>query len=122
MADAKPPSTSDLLLLIPGFYVVTNPDTTAHAGEDYYLNPPKKEEERTLRETVSNPLYLNSPNAAWRKVRFRDWLIATLFGSIADKKHDFTAISEPVLYSIDLLGKKFDRVSDGRCVVSGENG
>lgn len=113
MADAKPPSTSDLLLLIPGFQFVKNPDTTAHSGEDYYLNPPVRTDERTLRETVSNPLYLNSPKAAWDKVRFRDWLIATLIGNIAGKKHDFSAISEPVLYSFDLLGNKFDRNIDG---------
>ncbi len=52
MADAKPPSTSDLLLLIPGFQIVKDPDLTAHSGEDYYLNPPVRSDERTLRETV----------------------------------------------------------------------
>ncbi|HYJ87819.1 MAG TPA: DUF6603 domain-containing protein [Pyrinomonadaceae bacterium] len=113
MAEAKPPSTSDLLLLIPGFQIVKTPDLSAHSGEDYYLNPPIRSDERTLRETAANQLYLNSPQAAWNNVRFRDWLIATFFGNIADKKHDFTAISEPVLYSMDLLGKKFDRYSEG---------
>lgn len=110
---AEPPSTSDLLLLIPGFKVVKNPDLTADFGEDYYLNPAERSNERTLRETAGNILYLNSPNAAWQNVRFRDWLIATLFGNIADNKHDFTAISEDVRYSIDLLAKKFTRDSDG---------
>ncbi len=113
MAEAKPPSTSDLLLLILGFQIMKDPDLSAHSGADYYLNPTKKGEERTLRETVSNQPLLKSPQAAWASVRFRDWLIATLFGNIADKKHDFTAISEPVRYSMDLLGKKFDRYSDG---------
>ena len=113
MADAKPPSTSDLLLLMTGLRIVKAPDTTAHSGEDYYLNPPGQTRERTLRETISNPLYLHSPNAAWREVRFRDWLISRLFAGITDNKHDFTAISEPVLYSIDLLGKKYERGAPG---------
>lgn len=113
MAEAKPPSTSDLLLLIFGIQIVKSPDTTADSGEDYYLNPPLRTAERTLRETISNPLYLNNPSNAWKNVAFRDWLIARLFAGIADNKHDFTAISEPVLYSMDLLGKKYDRYSPG---------
>src|SRR6185369_15858233 len=108
MADAKPPSTSDLLLLMTGLQLVKAPDTTADAGEDYYLNPPLQTRERTLRETFANPLYLFNPLAAWKEVRFRDWLISKLFAGITDNKHDFTAISEPVLYSMDLLGKKYE--------------
>lgn len=113
MADAKPPSTSDLLLLITGLQIVKAPDATADSGEDYYLNPPVQTRERTLRETFSNPLYLHNPSTAWKQVRFRDWLIAKLFASIADNKHDFTAISEPVLYSMDLLGKKYEAGAPG---------
>ena len=108
MADAKPPSTSDLLQLMTGLQIVKTPDTTANSGEDYYLNPPVQTRDRTLRETVSNPKYLNDPFDAWRQVRFRDWLISKLFAGITDNKHDFTAISEPVLYSMDLLGKKYE--------------
>jgi hypothetical protein len=108
MADAKPPSTSDLCLLIAGLRLVKNPDTSADFGEDYYLNPPVSTSERTLRESLPNPLYLNSPQKAWNDVHFRDWLIATLFGNIAGNKHDFTAITEPVLYSKDLLAKTFE--------------
>ena len=108
MADAKPPSTSDLLQLMTGLQIVKTPDTTANSGEDYYLNPPVQTRERTLRETVSNPKYLIDPFDAWRQVRFRDWLISKLFAGITDNKHDFTAISEPVLYSMDLLGKKYE--------------
>src|SRR6185436_9818959 len=113
MADAKPPSSSDLLLLMTGLQIAKAPDTTAHSGEDYYLNPPGQTRERTLRETISNPRYLHSPIAAWNEVRFRDWLISRLFAGIADNKHDFTAISEPVLYSMDLLGKKYERGAPG---------
>src|SRR6185369_17797629 len=107
MAEAKPPSTSDLLLLITGLDVVKAPDLTADFGEDYYLNPRKGNEERTLRETISNTKYLLDPFDAWRGVKFRDWLLSTLFGNITDHKHDFTTISQPVLYSMDLLGKKY---------------
>ena len=110
MADAKPPSTSDLLLLMMGLQIVKAPDKTADSGEDYYLNPPLQTRERTLRETTGNPQYLNNPLAAWREVRFRDWLISKLFAAITDNKHDFTAISEPVLYSMDLLGKKLSLI------------
>jgi len=105
---AEPPSTSDLLLLIAGLKKVKNPDTTADFGEDYYLNPKVDQSERTLREALSNPLYLNSPEKAWNDVRFRDWLLATLFGNIAGKKHDFSAINENVVYSKDLLAKRFE--------------
>jgi hypothetical protein len=113
MAEAKPPSTSDLLLLMSGINVVKAPDTTATSGEDYYLNAPVRTSERTLRETTSNTLYIYNPFAAWANVPFRDWLITRFFAGIADNKHDFTAISEPVLYSMDLLGKKYDRYSPG---------
>jgi len=84
MADAKPPSTSDLLLLMTGLQIVKTPDTTAHSGEDYYLNPPIQTRERALRETISNPQYLYNPFAAWNEVRFRDWLISSLFAGITD--------------------------------------
>ena len=108
MADAKPPSTSDLLLLMMGIQILKAPDTTADSGEDYYLNPPVQTRERTLRETIGNPDYLLNPFTAFRDVHFRDWLISKLFAGITDNKHDFTAISEPVLYSMDLLGKKYE--------------
>ena len=113
MADAKPPSTSDLLLLMTGIQIVKTPDTSAHSGEDYYLNPPVQSRERTLRETIGNPQYLYNPFAAWKEVHFRDWLISRVFAGITDNKHDFTAISEPALYSMDLLGKKYERGAPG---------
>lgn len=109
MAEAKPPSTSDLIFLIAGLHLPKNPDTTADLGEDYYLNPPVQTDERTLRETSLNSSYINSPQAAWDKVKFRDWLIAKLSGEIAGKKQEFKAISEPVLFSKDLLAKSFTR-------------
>ena len=107
MADAKPPSTTDLLLLIAGLQLPRSPDTTADSGEDFYLNEPTTNEQRTLRETQSNPLWLRNPKTAWNNVKFRDWLIATLVAGVADNKHDFTAISEPLIMSMDLLSKEF---------------
>lgn len=107
MADAKPPSTTDLLLLITGLQLPKNPDKSADFGEDFYLNEPTTTEERTLRETQSNPFWLGSPKAAWDGVKFRDWLIATLVAGIADHKTEYTAISEPLLFSMDVLSKEF---------------
>ena len=107
MAEAKPPSTTDLLLLIAGLNLIKSPDLTADSGDDYYLNQPTTTEERTLRESLSNPLWLRNPKTAWNDVRFRDWLVATLAANIADHKNEFTAISEPMLMSLDVLSKEF---------------
>lgn len=107
MADPQPPSTTDLLLLIAGLQLIKKPDTTADSGEDYYLNEPTTKEARTLRESQSNPLWLRDPKAAWDNVKFRDWLVARLIGGIGDNKNVFTAISEPLLFSMDLLSKEF---------------
>lgn len=109
MADANPPSTSDLLLLLFGTQLIKTPNNAAQSGEDYYLNPPKLTEERTLRESTWALLFLLNPGLAWSKVKFRDWLIKTLFSNITDHKHAFNAISEPLICSMDLLGKEYDR-------------
>lgn len=107
MSDPQPPTTTDLLLLIFGLQQVIKPDGTAHKGEDYYLNPPVRSDERTLRETKDNVLWLRDTKTAWDSVRFRDWLITTLFGNIADHKQELTAISENLVSSMDVLGKEF---------------
>lgn len=107
MADAKPPSTTDLLQLITGLQLPKNPDKTADFGEDYYLNAPTTTEERTLRELQPNPFWLGNPKAAWDSVKFRDWLFATLLAGVADHKTEYKAISEPLLFSIDVLSKEF---------------
>src|ERR1041384_3103798 len=103
MADPKIPSTKDLLLLITGFEVPKSPPARGGSGAAYWLNDATNE----LRESKFNGQWLSSPGAAWDAVRFRDWLIATLVGSIAKYKHDFVAISEPLLASVDVLGKEF---------------
>ena len=109
MAEAKPPSTTDLLLLAAGLQLVKSPETNADFGEDYYLNEPTTTEERTLRESLPNPLWLRSPKAAWDSVKFRDWIIGTLAASVTGSKHDFTTISEPLIMSLDVLSKEFKR-------------
>ena len=107
MAEEKSPSTKDLLLLITGFYVPKSPPSTAGSGAVYWLKEATTNEDRELRESKFNDKWLSSPMDAWDNVRFRDWLIATLFGTIAKYKYDFVAISEPLLASIDVLEKEF---------------
>ncbi len=107
MAEAKSPSTKDLLLLLTGFYIPKTPPTQAGTGEVYWLKEATTNEDRELRESKFNDRWISSPGAAWDNVRFRDWLIATAFREIAKKKHGFVAISEPLIGSIDLLGKEF---------------
>jgi len=107
MAEAKSPSTKDLLLLLTGFYVPKTPPAQTGTGEVYWLKEATTNEDRELRESKFNDRWLASPEAAWDGVRFRDWLLATLFREIAKKKHDFVAISEPLIGSIDVLGKEF---------------
>jgi hypothetical protein len=108
MAEAKSPSTKDLLLLITGFYLPKSPpSTTADKGDVYWLKDATTNVDRELRESIFNPKWLGSPEDAWGGVRFRDWLIATLFSEIAKRNHDFVAIEEPLLASIDVLSKEF---------------
>jgi hypothetical protein len=117
MAEGKPPSTTDLFLLIAGVQVLKSPDDTADSGEDYYLNEPQRTEERTLRDTSWNRLWFSSPGAAWEKVRYRDWLIARLAQSIASDKPEFSAISELLLV---FDGRVVQRVHHGMAGATNE--
>lgn len=107
MAEVKSPSIKDLLLLLTGFYVPKSPPQQARTGQDYWLTEARPNEDRDLRESIHNSKWIKSPMAAWEGVRFRDWLVTALFGAIADHKNEFVAISEPMLASIDVLGKEF---------------
>lgn len=109
MAEANPPSTKDLLLLILGFYKLKTPPSGVTSGDAYWLNETHTE----LRESVFNPYWLGSPKAAWNEVKYQDFLIATLLENIAGHQQDFSAISEPLLASIDVLGKEFSRDMKG---------
>src|SRR5262245_51272214 len=113
MAEAQPPSTTDLLLLLAGLKVLKNPDLKAQSGEAYYLNEPTTKEERTLRDALLNTAWLESPKTAWDDVRFRDWLISKLAAGIADHKQLFTTISEPLVVSMDVLSKEFKPAMQG---------
>jgi hypothetical protein len=113
VADVKSPSTKDLLLLITGLEVPKSPPAKADSGKVYWLNEATTTEDRTLRESKLNLSWFASPIAAWDRVRFRDWLIATLFSEIAKNKHEFVAISEPLLASLDVLGTEFTRDMPG---------
>src|ERR1051326_4045842 len=106
MAEVEIPSTKDLLLLIAGLYLPKAPPATADSGQAYWLTEATTGS-RSLRETKANSNWSKSPRAAWDAVRFRDWLLAALFGAIASHKNEFVAIAEPMLASIDVLGKEF---------------
>lgn len=109
MAEAESPSTKDLLLLITGLYSLKNPPTNANNGADYWLN----ESHTKLRDSDVTFGWLLSPKDAWAKVKYRDWLIATAIKEFAGNKQEFVAISEPLIASIDLLGKEFTRDMKG---------
>lgn len=113
MAEVKSPSIKDLLLLLTGFYVPKSPPQQANSGQAYWLTEAKPNEDRNLRESIANSNWSKSPMAAWEGVRFRDWLVTALFGAIAGHKNEFVAISEPVLASIDVLGKEFTHEMKG---------
>ncbi len=113
MAEAKSPSTKDLLLLITGLQVPTTPPKKTDSGDVYWLKEATTNEDRELRESLFNPLWILSPMKAWEGVRFRDWLFATLFKGMAGDKHDFVAIAEPLQASIDVLDKEFTKGMKG---------
>jgi hypothetical protein len=108
MAEVKSFSAKDLLLLITGFYGLKSPPQQANSGQAYWLN-----QDFTLRESIPTQKWLDSPQKAWENVRFRDWLLTALFGAMAGHTNDFVAISEPVLASIDVLGKEFTKDMKG---------
>ncbi|HKR13831.1 MAG TPA: DUF6603 domain-containing protein [Pyrinomonadaceae bacterium] len=109
MAEAEPPSTKDLLLLITGLHSLKAPPTSATSGETYYLN----ETHTALRESDLTHGWLLSPKAAWSKVQYRDWLIATFLKNAAGHNQEFVAISEPLILSFDVLSKEFSRDMKG---------
>src|SRR5215213_1549981 len=107
MAEVKSFSTKDLILLMTGLEVLKSPPASAGMGQVYWLTEGTTTEDRALRDSQFNLRWILSPMAAWDGVRFRDWLLAALFGEIANHKNEFVAIAEPLLASIDVLGKDF---------------
>lgn len=102
MAEGEPLSTKDLFLLAVGLYTLKPPvPSGAASGQDFYLD-----DKQNLRETMWNPLWLGGAKVGWESVRFRDWLLANIFATLTGSTHDFSAISEPVFVSLDLLGSE----------------
>jgi hypothetical protein len=99
MAD-EPLSTTDLFLLAVGLYSLKKPGPTTSA-KDFYLD---KDKQYALRETEWNVGWLTSPESAWEKVRYRDWLLANLAAELTGSTNDLVSITEPVFATLDLLG------------------
>lgn len=104
MAEGEPLSTLDLFLLAIGLYRLkdSRPAKTA-SGEEHYLDDAKK----ALRETAWNEIWLSEAEREWRNVRHRDWLLANLVANLVGGTSDFSALSEPVFVSLDVLSKEF---------------
>ena len=107
MAEDKSPSTKDLFLLIVGLYKLKVPNDDTGSGEQYWLNDEGSPDEGSLRKLDWNWDWFGSPKQAWEKVPYRDWLIATLAANVTGGTHDFSAISEPMLISLDVLTNEF---------------
>src|ERR1700754_3117669 len=112
MAEDTSHSTKDLFLLMTGVYKLKAPLSLREAtsAEKYWLEDKRTlrdDEKRVLRESEWNPMWMLSPYFAWESVPYRDWLIANLMANLTSHKQDFSAISEPVFSSKDLLSKEF---------------
>jgi hypothetical protein len=101
MAEDKPLSTKDLFLLLIGLYRLKEVPSGNLTAEQFWLK------DGALRETEWNPLWLGNPKLAWKLVRHRDWLMGNIAANLVDHKQDFTAISENMLISLDVLTNEF---------------
>ncbi len=98
MAEGKSLSTKDLFLLMMGMHKLVRPrPLNPMPPEEYYLK------DGELRESKWNWDWLASPAHAWQQVRYRDWLMANLVDNLVGHNQDFSAISEPMLVSLDVL-------------------
>src|SRR2546423_8321495 len=104
MAEGEPLSTLDLFMLATGLYRLkdSRPATIA-SGAEYYLDDKTK----SLRETAWNEIWLALPEREWGNVRHRDWLLANIVANLVGGASDFSALSEPVFVSLDVLSKEF---------------
>src|SRR5205085_7017386 len=100
MAEGKPLSTSDLFLLMIGLYKPKEPPQGVTNGKEYWLK------DGALRESEWNLDWFSSPKDAWESVRHRDWLMGNLAANLAGNNQDLSAISEPMLMSLDLLASE----------------
>ena len=101
MAESEPLSTKDLFLLMVGMHKLVKPrPLNPMPPEKYYL------EDGKLRESKWNWDWLASPQHEWEQVRYRDWLMANLVENLVGHNQDFSAISEPMLVSLDVLSNE----------------
>ena len=93
-------STKDNVPLIIGLKKLEKPPDKHTTGAEYWFDNGKP------RETKWNWDWFSSPKAAWEQVPYRDWLIASLLVNVVGQRSTFTAISEPVLVSFDLMASE----------------
>jgi hypothetical protein len=103
MAEDKPLSTKDLFLLLVGLRKLDKPGPKT-SPKKYYLK-----DDGSLRDSSWNWDWLSKPDIEINKVPYPDWLMANIAANLTGRKQDFSAISEPVFVSLDLLSKEFRR-------------
>lgn len=106
MAEDKPLSTKDLFLLLVGLRKLDDPGPKS-SPKKYYLKDDGSEGDGSLRDSSWNWDWLSSPAIELMKVLYPDWLMANIAANLTGGKQDFSAISEPVFVSLDLLAKEF---------------
>ena len=108
MAEDKPLSTKDLFLLLVGLRKLDKPGSKT-SPKKYYLKDDGSEDDGSLRDSSWNWDWLSKPDIELKKVPYPDWLMANIAANLTGRKQDFSAISEPVFVSLDLLSKEFKR-------------
>src|SRR6185437_10737014 len=101
MAEDQPLSTKDLFLLMAGLCKPKRLPSTSGSAKEYWLD------NGSLRESDWNLAWFLNPEQAWNEVPHRDWLIANIAANLTGNTQDFSAISEPMLASMDVLTNEF---------------
>lgn len=101
MPEDQPLSTKDLFLLMIGLWKLKQPPDQLLPAEKYWRD------NGSLRESDWNLAWFSSPEQAWNDVPHRDWLIANIVNNVTGGTQDFSAISEPMLASMDVLTNEF---------------
>ena len=101
MPEDQPLSTKDLFLLMAGLCKLKRPPDALLSAEKYWRD------NGSLRESDWNWAWFLSPEQAWNDVPHRDWLIANIVANLTGGTQDFSAISEPMLASMDVLTNEF---------------
>ncbi len=101
MPEDQPLSTKDLFLLMIGLCKLKQPPDELLSAEKYWRD------NGSVRESDWNLAWFLSPEQAWNDVPHRDWLIANIVNNLTGGTQDFSAISEPMLASMDVLTNEF---------------